>query len=657
MMPSFAQALALHQAGRLDDAEAAYTALLTMGGPPDPELLRLWGLLRFQRGDIAAAETALNAAVALQPDHPAPRRSLALVLVAAGRQRTALIHSRAAIAMTPADPDLYVELGTTLHQLGTVADAERAFGIALRLAPDHGDAAANLAILCHERGIPGPAQTLAWRALALLPDHPLVLANLSVILGAAGRLTTAERMARRALAVAPDRAGSWAQLAAVLVDGGRIDEALTAFANAELARGAADGVIDSNRIYALTLHPTLPAEALSDACRRWGERQTAATGPRSRRPDPDRDPDRPLRIGYVSGDFIRHPVGWFMAPVLPHHDQTSFAITCYATRRREDDLTRRLKSVVPQWRLAADWDDAGFADAVRQDRIDLLIDLAGHTAGNRLAMFAQRPAPVQATWGGLIGTTGLPAIDWLIADPQEIPETLAGLYSERIARLPHDYVCYAPPDYAPVPGPAPSRHGAPPTFGCFNRLAKLGPAVIALWARLLDAVPEARLLIRTPELNDPDLRQRLAAQFRDQGLTSRRLELAGGAPHRELLTCYAQVDVALDPFPYSGGLTTLEALWMGVPVITLGGTRFCSRHSLSHLTVAGHPEWIADSPDHYVTLAAALITDSERRDALRQRLRAEMAASPLLDGLGFTRNLEALLRGLWKDWCSTPSAR
>lgn len=653
MRTAFERALALHQQGRLDDAAAAYAELLTTTARDDPEVLRLWGLVRFQQGDAAAAGTALTAAAALQPDNPLVRRCLALVMVATGRRIAAIAQYRAAIAAAPTDDGIYVELGTTLHQAGALDDAERVLSLAMRLAPDRGEAAANLAVLRHERGGRDSARALAWRALALLPGDATVLSNLALILETAGLLAAAERLARRAVLVAPARPGPRGQLAAILVDMGRIDDALSAFADAE----ATGGTVDSNRLYALTLHPTLSDTALTAACRRWGDRLTAATpAPAGRDNDPD--PDRPLRIGYVSGDFVRHPVGWFMAPVLPNHDASAFETICYATRRREDDLTRHLKAAATRWRQVADWDDATFDAAIRRDRIDLLIDLSGHTAGNRLPVFARRPAPVQVTWGGLIGTTGLPAIDWLIADPQEIPAPLAGLYSERIVRMPHGYVCYGPPDYAPSPAPPPSWRGGPPTFGCFNRLAKIGPAVIDLWSQLLAAVPRARLLLRTPELNDPEMRARLAARFHDHGIAAARLELAQGVSHPELLAGYAEVDVALDPFPYSGGLTTLEALWMGVPVITLGtGRRFSSRHSLSHLTVAGHPEWIADGPGSYIAGAAALIGDPERLARLRHALRSEMAASPLLDGVGFTRDLEMILRGLWKSWCSTSAAR
>ena len=317
-----------------------------------------------------------------------------------------------------------------------------------------------------------------------------------------------------------------------------------------------------------------------------------------------------LRIGYVSADFARHPVGWFMAPVLPNHDPAQVEVICYSDREVEDDLTRFLRNHCQSWISTSGMDDRALAERIRADGIDLLIDLGGHTARNRLGTFALAPAPVQATWGGLIGTTGLPAMDWLIGDSRQVPESAEQLlhraYHPAASRL-----CLLR-----TAGLRAGRHAIAGsaktvivTFGCFNRLAKLSDETLALWARVLDAVPQSRLLLNTKELACQGLRERVIGRFAGVGIDRDRLDLRPGGSHVEMLAAYGEVDVALDPMPYSGGLTTLEALWMGVPVVTLPGRRFCARHSLSHVTVLGHPEWAAEDADEYVRIAAGFAAD------------------------------------------------
>jgi predicted O-linked N-acetylglucosamine transferase (SPINDLY family) len=296
-------------------------------------------------------------------------------------------------------------------------------------------------------------------------------------------------------------------------------------------------------------------------------------------------------------------------------------------------------------------DDAALAELIRADGIDILIDLAGHTAKNRLPVFVRKPAPVQASWAGYAGTTGLAAMDYLISDWQETPAGTDQWYCETIIRLPDDYVCYAPPAYAPPVGPLPALQGGGVTFGCFNNLAKLGEEVVGLWSRLLRGLPDSRLLLVTRQLAEPDTVARYRQLFARHGV-ARRVEFSPALPHAELLASYGRLDIALDPFPYGGGLTTLESLWMGVPVVTLAGQSFAGRHSLSHLTVAGLPELVADSEDDYLAIATGLASDLPRLAELRRGLRQRVAASPLVDGARFTANLETAYKQMWHRWCA-----
>jgi protein O-GlcNAc transferase len=643
---ALARAIALHRSGRLAEADAAYGAILA-SEPDHADALRLRGLLRFQQGDAAAAVSALARAVERHPDFLQARQSLALVLDRLGRREEALVQHAEAARLAPRDPGVRNDLGCALMEAGRLEEAVAVLVAALAVAPDHADALTNLAVALDRSGRAAQALAAASHAAALRPDHAGTLSNLSIMLASAGALGPAERAARRAVRLGPLEPTAWTQLGNVLIDVGEPDAAVSAYSRA-LALAPDSRAVASNRLYALTLSPTVDDDAVAAEFRSWGGHQPVP-GPR---PATSADPERVLRIGYVSADFGRHPVGWFLSPVLANHDPAQVEAWCYSGRRREDEVSARLAGHARVWRRVAGLDDEALTRLIRDDGIDILVDLSGHTAGNRLGVFARGAAPVQATWGGLIGTSALAAVDWLIADRHGIPPDLEPLYAERIWRLPDGYVCYGPPDYAPEPGPLPARAAGRITFGCFNRLAKLNDGTLALWARVLDAVPGSRLLLKTKELSCPELRRRTSLRLAGLGIGPDRLTLAEGAPHPALLAAYGEVDVALDPFPYSGGLTTLEAFWMGVPVVTLPGRRFVSRHTLTHASVLGRPEWVAHDADAYVRIAAGLARDLDALSSIRAGLRAEMAASPLCDGPRFTRNLEAAFRAMWREWCT-----
>jgi predicted O-linked N-acetylglucosamine transferase (SPINDLY family) len=365
------------------------------------------------------------------------------------------------------------------------------------------------------------------------------------------------------------------------------------------------------------------------------------------------DPQRRLRLGFVSPDFWRHPVGYFLIRVLENLDRERFEIVCYSDRAVPDAMTARFQRAAARWRETRRMGDEPLAEQIRADRIDILFDLAGHTAENRLLVFARKPAPIQITWAGYVGTTGLEAMDYLLADRWEVPPEAEPYYAERVLRMPDGYVCYDPPAYAPRVGPLPAGGtGAHPgvTFGSFNHPLKFTPRVVACWARILHRLPQARLVLKYRGLDDPDAQARLWKLFAGEGIAARRVELSGGCSHDEFLGWYNRIDIALDPFPYGGGLTTCEALWMGVPVVTCPGETFASRHSLSHLSNVGLKETIARDLDEYVALAVSLAEDLPRLAALRAGLRERMARSPLCDGKRFAANLAELLRRVWREW-------
>ncbi|MBY0431854.1 MAG: hypothetical protein K2Q10_11695, partial [Rhodospirillales bacterium] len=386
--------------------------------------------------------------------------------------------------------------------------------------------------------------------------------------------------------------------------------------------------------------------------RGWEERYGTALRAGRRPFANDRDPFRPLKVGFVSGDFGRHPVGYFTVSTFAALDRDVLELHCYSDRPHGgDDLTARIRAVVPHWRDTAALPDALLAERIRADGIDILFDLAGHTAGNRLPVFARKPAPVQVSWAGYVGTTGLAAMDYVLADRFHAPDDSG--FVERVLRMPDGYVCYTPPEEAPAIGPLPALTREHVTFGSFNAWAKVTAEVVALWSAILGDLPDSRLLLVGRWFNDARLRGRVRDAFAVHGIAAERLDLRGQVPHAELLAAYNEVDIALDPFPYSGGLTTCEALWMGVPVVTWPGRTFAGRHSLSHLSNVGLTESIAADLDSYRAIAGRLAGDLPHLAELRAGLRPRMAASPLCDAPRFAAAFAGVLRTAWAEWCAT----
>jgi predicted O-linked N-acetylglucosamine transferase (SPINDLY family) len=315
-------------------------------------------------------------------------------------------------------------------------------------------------------------------------------------------------------------------------------------------------------------------------------------------------------------------------------------------------MTDQLESLADHFQDVSGESDEGVVEAVRGDQIDILIDLAGHTANNRLTVFARRPAPVQASGMGYVNTTGLSAMDYLISDHHQTPEGVDGLYTETLARLPRGYITYTAPEYIPDVSPLPAQQKGHLTLGCMNRLAKLTPETLKLWGAVLEAVPTATLYLQTNGLEDRDLARQLVHRLVAEGVSPGRVTLAGGAGHADFLRAYHAVDIALDPVPYSGGLVTCEALWMGVPVVTLKGERFASLHSTSHLRNAGLPDWVADTPGGYIALVKSWSERLPELSRLRAGLRAQVQASPLGDGAQYAHDFDSFLQESWRTWCT-----
>jgi len=550
--------------------------------------------------------------LAVQPNHPAALRALGGIALQAGSHELAAACLGKAAERKKDDAGLLLQLAQALSALGRGEAAVSVLQRLLRLKPKLLAAQLLIGANYGRLGQADAAITQFRRALQSDPACAEAHVNLGSALLLKGSLLPAVEHYRRALALAPDNLA-----------------------------------LHANFVPSLNYLPEATSATIAAAARDW-----AALVPRHARGAGWRgtaDPERRLRIGYVSADLRDHPVAYFVESVLAAADRAAFEITCYSNLRDEDATTARLRRSVDRWRPIHGQSDESVGAAIRQDGIDILVDLSGHTTGSRLAAFADKPAPVQCSWLGYFGTTGLAEIDYIIADRFVIPPEDDGFYSETICRLPDSYLCFTPPLAAPPVGPSPV---GPVTFGCFNNLLKINDAVVAAWSAILAAIPHSRLLLKTRQLDDAAIRGALVERFAAHGVARERIACAGSAPRAALLAAYGDVDIALDPFPYCGGTTTAEALWMGVPVISLRGDRFTARVGDSILTTVGLPELVAASVPDYVAQASALACDRTRRAALRAGLRARLAASPLCDAARFAGHLEAAYRQMWRTRCA-----
>ncbi len=606
----------LHDAGR--SAEAA--ALLEEAAhrfPLHPGIHTNLGLAYEATRREAEAAAALTRAAALSPEAARVRRNLGLLLAKEGRLAAALPHLQAARRLGVADLELLLHLGSAHHAQGDMEAAASCFCIALERAPDSAMARSNLAAVLRDRGELSEAIALLEEAIDLDSTCAEAHGNLATCLNARGEQVEAGAADDRAVALRPKE---------------------PAFASRRLSR--------------LVYRGDLSPEEVAAEHRAWGAAVAAATEPVAR-PAWDGAIGRSLRVGYVSPDLRRHAVATFLEPILSAHDPRAVEVICYSNAARPDAVSERLAALVSHWRDISTQDDDAAAAQVVADGVDLLVDLAGHTARHRLTLFARRPAPVQATYLGYAATTGLETMDYRITDGRLDPPGFEAHSSERLWRLPSGWICFRPPPEAPPVAPPPCLEAGHITFGSFNALAKVGREVVTLWAEVLGAVAGSRLLLKGAALGDAETRARLRDRFAACGIEPGRLELVGltetAADH---LALYHRVDIAVDPFPYAGCTTTCEALWMGVPVVSLAGDRAVARFGLSILSRVGLEALVAGDTHGYVEIAAALAGDRARLAALRSELRGRVAET-LCDAGRFTRELEAAYRAmadtLWRE--------
>ena len=483
-----------------------------------------------------------------------------------------------------------------------------------------------------------------------IPSHPVALHMLGFIAHKMGKTEIVVDLISQAVAIAPDYIDAHNNLGNALKDTGRLDEAVASYRKA-LTLDPKFTDAHSNLLFSAQHQKDITLKSLNDMHADWDESFAYPLRKEWSEHKNQRDLEKRLRIGFVSPDFGFHPVGHLLVGLLENKLQDEVEFICYSDRK-PDEMTERLKQAADGWIDIYGMVDETLIERLRSDGIDILFDLTGHTSKNRLLVFAHKPAPVQVSWGvGYPGTTGLKAIDYLLADIYHVPKSEDHLYSEQIIRLPDSMFCYNPPHVSPTVGPLPAEQNGFITFGSFNRPAKINDDVMAVWIKILEAVPGSRLLLKYSGIGDHSARRRLFPLLEAHGLDTSRLMLEGQSPHQDLLARYNEIDIALDTFPYSGGLTTCEALWMGVPVITLSGKTPAGRHALSYISTVGLSKFVARDVSHYVNLAVELAKAPSQIADLRSELRRCFTNSPLCDGPRFARHFADEMRKVWHVWC------
>ena len=607
----------LESAGRFADAVGAYERAAALA-PNEAEVWSRWGRLLIGQEQFEKAIPVLKTAVTLVPKNGLDQFYLGYALQCCGRPVEALPHCQAAAAARPGDAEVHNHLGLALKDVGKLVEAAQSFHRAIAIAPGLTSALNNLGAVCNELGLSSEALDCFEVVIARQPNSPGALSNIGKILKDRGRAKEGVAYFRRALSLQPN-----------------------------------SRAFITNLLLGLQYIAEPGAQEIYEEHRKWGTALAKRSGQPYSHVAHTRDGARRIRVGYVSADFCVHPVAVFLEGLFEQYDRAAFEVFCYSDVSNPDAVTQRLKALVDAWRDTAGMDAAALAEAVSVDAVDILVDLSGHTAGNRLEMFALKPAPIQVSYLGYPSTTGLAAMDYRMTDSiVDPPGMTEHFHVEELLRLDRAAWCFRAPTESPDVGPSPLGRNGFVTFGCFNQLAKLNVPLFERWSEILQRVPGSRLKLKARSLMDPVVREELAQFFVQRGIDAQRLEFSGFAPSvKAHLAEYQQVDIALDSYPYHGTTTTCEALWMGVPVISQAGGTHVSRVGASLLDAAGLGEMSVENEWQYVEAAVLLAQQPERLAYLRGELRSRMSRSPLMDAMGFTRSVEQRFREIWMRFC------
>lgn len=647
---------ALAELGRFEDALFVLTERKTLFAN-SPEFLELKARVElslldkfFRTGEYEALELLADRFLSSQPEN-----GLAWMLLGSSlaiQKKDALYALEKAVNLLPDHPAAHSNLGNALCDLARYKEGIACYRRALTIAPEFSDAYGNLGLALVEVGQTDEAIAYLRRALAINPNFAEAHSNLGNALRAKGEFLEASRHYREALRIDSASYKVHNNLGTVLLDLGDISGAMASYKRALDIRPYYPEAY-SNLLFLRNYQFESDDDDLLSAARQYGAMVESRAKPYQAW-DVTLQTDRILRVGIISADLSAHPVGYFIDGVL-HALNTGCSgrieIFAYANQHVEDELTLRLQKNCVLWRNVLGLNDEMLAAQIWADRIDILIDLSGHTAGNRLPVFAWKPAPVQISWLGYFATTGVVEIDYLLVDPWVVPLGDEHKFSERLWRLPETRMCFTPPQEEEYIGPLPALENGFVTLGCFNNLTKMNDAVVSLWSRVLHAIPRSRLYLKAKQLGEDTVRAHTLERFALHGIGPERLSMEGKTPRKAYFSAYEKVDFCLDPFPFTGGTTTAESLWMGVPVLTLEGQCLVSRQGVCLLGNAGLSDWIAKDEDDYVSSAVAHASQLAELANLRQRLRQQVLSSPVFDALRFAQNFEAALRDMWKAWC------
>lgn len=625
----------LFSANQFDEAEKACWAQIRAGRGTVMEF-HILGAIYLKQGNYAAAHDvhvmaarsgALNAGLLYNDG---------IALLRLGQPEVAIPAFQAAIRLDPRDANAHHRLGQALMGAGDLAGAERSLLQAIKLNPTQVAYHLALAEALSQGNRVEEAIKVCRKACNIAPKHLLLLNYLASLLFKMKREADARKVMANAQRIDPDHPETLRNLAELAALQGHADEAV-AYLRKAVAADPENLSIRSSLIFHLNYLPEISAEEIRQEAEVFGAIAGKGT---PLAPLPRSKGGQAVRVGLVSSDLRDHSVGFFLYGLLPEMKAQGLEIFAYTTSSIFDSTSRHIRQCVDKWTSICGMADQLAAKTIQQDQIDILIDLSGQTSGNRLAIFAYRPAPVQiASWIGFSTTSGMAAMDYMLADPHVAPPGEESNFTETLWRLPRTYQCFSPPHDAPAFQPAPCLQSGQITFGSLNNLAKMTDPVVAVWAEILTAVKNSKLLLRTSQMKNPEVRKAVQDRFARHGITPDRLILMEPGNRQEALATYGRIDIALDPFPYTGGTTTAEALWMGVPVVTLRGDRFSARMGVGMLCNAALPEWVANSPGDYVAKAVAFASDQPAIAALRQELQANLAQQPLFNTHAFAKDL------------------
>mgnify|MGYP005841159089 CR=1 FL=1 len=603
-----------------------------------------YGLILLSEGKYKKALQHFKISLENRPGWLEAHLNIARVALKTGDTGLAIQHGKKALEADPQNAQAYMYLGTASHAGGDPDKALEYFKKTIEINPSHAGAYNSIG------GVYAEAQAykkaLPWfeKAVELEPDFALAWNNMGVALRTLNNLDRSLASYNKALSINPGYVSAISNKADLITDIGGSEQALPMY---ESIWESPDFMENMHTNYLMALHyaPDIDMNKIFKAQTKWGRRFADKKTPKLHKSGNINPPKSksPLRIGLVSGNFHRHPVGYMIIAAMENIDAERFHLFYYSDTNpdKHDDITARLKATSRQWHETRYLPEARMLRTIEEDKIDMLIDLSGHSEGSRLVLFGHRPAPVQVEWvGGLFGTSGLRDMDWIIGDNVEIPEGDEKWYTEKVYRMPDDYICYDPPEYLPEVGPLPAIDKGYITFANFNNGPKTNSKGIGLWAGVLKSVPNSKLMLKNKVYDHDFVKEDFLEKIAAHGIEPERIIFRGGTSHKEHLSALNEADIALDPYPYTGGLTTCESLMMGVPTITWPGPHFAGKHSATHLTAAGYPDFIADGADDYVNRAVDLAGDLEELASYRAGMREKVLASPLCDGPRFARNFE-----------------